>query len=57
MFAYGSRAGDIGLPLDVVAGRRAHGPSRIRALPGFVDDFEPYPPNARQGASRSIYDS
>jgi glutathione S-transferase len=29
---------------------------RIRALPGFVDDLAPYPPNAREGAGRSIYD-
>ena len=56
VFAYGSRAGDIGLPLaswpavDAWAGR-------IRALRGFMDDFEPYPPNARPGESRSIYDS
>jgi glutathione S-transferase len=29
---------------------------RLRALPGFVADLEPYPPNARPGAGRSIYD-
>ncbi len=29
---------------------------RVRALPGFVDDYIPYPPNARPGASRSQYD-
>jgi len=29
---------------------------RIRALPGFVADLEPYPANARPGAGRSIYD-
>jgi glutathione S-transferase len=29
---------------------------RVRALPGHVDDLVPYPPNARPGASRSIYD-
>jgi glutathione S-transferase len=29
---------------------------RIRALPGFVADLEPYPPNARPGMGRSIYD-
>jgi len=56
VFAYGSRAGDIGLPLaswPAVAGWAG----RIRTLPGFIDDFEPYPPNARPGESRSIYDS
>jgi glutathione S-transferase len=29
---------------------------RVEAQPGFVDDLEPYPANARPGASRSIYD-
>jgi glutathione S-transferase len=29
---------------------------RIRALPGYVNDLIPYPPNARPGAGRSIYD-
>ena len=28
---------------------------RLRALPGFVADLEPYPANARAGAGRSIY--
>jgi glutathione S-transferase len=28
---------------------------RIRALPGFVDDLQPYPENARPGSGRSIY--
>jgi len=28
---------------------------RLRALPGFVADLEPYPENARAGAGRSIY--
>ena len=30
---------------------------RVRALPGFADDYVIYPDNARPGASRSIYDS
>ena len=30
--------------------------ARIAALPGFVGQLEPYPPNARPGAGRSIYD-
>lgn len=30
---------------------------RVREQPGFVDDFEPYPGNARAGAGRSIYDA
>ena len=29
---------------------------RVEAQPGFVDDLEPYPENARPGAGRSIYD-
>jgi glutathione S-transferase len=30
--------------------------ARIEALPGFVDDLAPYPPNARPGAGSSTYD-
>jgi len=30
--------------------------ARVEAAPGFVNDLEPYPPNARRGAGRSIYD-
>ena len=30
--------------------------ARLEALPGFVNDLAPYPPNAAPGASRSIYD-
>ena len=30
---------------------------RVEATPGFVNDLEPYPSNARPGASRSTYDS
>jgi glutathione S-transferase len=54
-FAYAHVADDAGL-------RLADHPAvcawldRIRALPGFMDDLEPYPANARPGASRSIYD-
>jgi len=29
---------------------------RVEAQPGFMNDLEPYPDNARPGASRSIYD-
>jgi glutathione S-transferase len=54
VFAYTSRAGDIDLdPADwppVAAWL-----DRVRALPGFVDDFAPYPHNARAGAGTSIY--
>jgi glutathione S-transferase len=30
--------------------------ARVAAQPGHVADLEPYPPNARPGAGRSIYD-
>ncbi len=55
VFAYTSRAGDAGLDL---AGWPAVAAwlDRVRALPGFVDDVAPYPPNARPGAGRSNYD-
>jgi glutathione S-transferase len=53
LFAYISRAGDADLehPPHVAAWLE-----RIRALPGFVDDFVTYPDNARPGVSQSIYD-
>jgi glutathione S-transferase len=54
VFAYSSRAADAGL--DTPA-RVAAWLDRVRALPGFVDDYVVYPDNARPGASRSIYDS
>jgi len=52
VFGYGHVATDAGL---------APGPhvlawmERLRALPGFVADLEPYGENARLGAGRSIY--
>jgi glutathione S-transferase len=54
-FAYTHVARDAGLPLDdwpAVDGWCA----RIRRLPGYPGDLEPYPANARPGAGRSIYD-
>ena len=53
VFAYASRAGEAGLetPAQVAAWL-----DRVRALPGFMDDYVVYPENARPGASRSIYD-
>jgi hypothetical protein len=30
--------------------------SRVETQQGFIDDFIPYPANARPGRSRSIYD-
>jgi glutathione S-transferase len=29
---------------------------RVRAQPGYVEDLAPYPPNARPGGGRSLYD-
>ena len=29
---------------------------RVAGQPGYVDDLQPYPPNARTGCGRSIYD-
>jgi glutathione S-transferase len=29
--------------------------ARVEAQPGYMNDLEPYPPNARAGAGRSIY--
>jgi glutathione S-transferase len=54
VFAYSSRAPDAGLELPPHV---AAWLERVRALPGFADDFVSYPDNARPGRSRSIYDS
>jgi len=55
VFAYAHVASDAGLDL---AGRPSLSAwlGRIRALPGYVNDLEAYPENARSGAGRSIYD-
>jgi glutathione S-transferase len=52
VFGYGHVAADAGLApgANVLAWME-----RLRALPGFVDDLEPYGDNARPGAGRSIY--
>ncbi|MDA0180839.1 glutathione S-transferase N-terminal domain-containing protein [Solirubrobacter phytolaccae] len=49
LFAYVSVA-----PVEV-PGAVAAWLDRVRALPGFLDDFVPYPDNARPGAGSSIY--
>jgi glutathione S-transferase len=55
LFGYGHVAGDAGF--DLVAHPAVDAwLDRVRALPGYVDDLVPYPPNAMPGASRSIYD-
>ena len=30
---------------------------RVAACPGYMNDLQPYPPNARPGAGRSVYDA
>jgi len=49
LYAYAHVAGDAGIAMaaypEVTAWLR-----RVEATPGFVDDLEPYPPNARVGA-------
>jgi glutathione S-transferase len=56
LFPYISVAGDAGVDLAEWP-RVSAWLERVRALPGFVDDFVTYPDNARPGASRSIYDA
>jgi glutathione S-transferase len=55
VFAYAHVAPDVGIDLDAYPAVSAW-IERIRAQPGFVDDYLPYPANARPGVSRSIYD-
>jgi glutathione S-transferase len=53
-FAYTSRAADAHIELDRWPAVQAW-LARVRALPGFVDDYIRYPDNARPGRGRSIY--
>lgn len=55
LYAYVHVAGDAGLDLGAwpSVGRWL---GRVEALPGYVDDLAPYPPNARPGAGRWVYD-
>jgi glutathione S-transferase len=55
VFAYTHVADDAGYDLGRYPAVRAW-IARIEALPRFVNDYVPYPPNAREGAGRSIYD-
>ena len=52
LFPYVSVAGDAGVAVPAYVSAWLE---RVRALPGFVDDFEPYPDNARPGVGSSIY--
>jgi glutathione S-transferase len=54
-FAYTHVAPDAGYDLGAYPAVAAW-IARIEALPRFMDDFVPYPANARPGRSRSIYD-
>jgi glutathione S-transferase len=55
LFGYTNVAHDAGFDLTAHPAIEAW-LDRIRALPGYVNDLVPYPPNARPGAGRSIYD-
>jgi glutathione S-transferase len=55
VFAYTSVAPDAGFDLDRFPAVRRW-LERVRALPGYANDFVAYPDNARPGAGRSIYD-
>jgi glutathione S-transferase len=52
VYAYTHVAPDAGLELPTDVARWC---AEIEALPGFVDDFVRYPPNAGEQAGRSIY--
>ena len=55
IYGYVHVADEAGLDLAQYESLRAW-LSRVQAQPGHVNDLEPYPANARAGASRSIYD-
>ena len=55
LFGYAHVAGDAAFDLAAHPSVEAW-LDRVRALPGYVNDLVPYPPNAMPGASRSIYD-
>jgi glutathione S-transferase len=55
LFSYTHVAEDAGFDLAGHPAIRAW-IDRVESLPGYVNDLIPYPPNARPGASRSIYD-
>jgi glutathione S-transferase len=55
MFGYVHVAHEAGLDLEPYMSVRSW-LGRVEQQPGYVNDLAPYPPNARAGASRSIYD-
>jgi glutathione S-transferase len=54
LYGYTHVAHEAGLPMDDFGAVDAW-LERVAALPGHVDDVQPYPANARAGAGRSIY--
>jgi len=54
LYGYVHVAGDAGFTLPAAVSSWIE---RVEAQPGFIDDLEPYPENARPGAGRSIYDA
>jgi glutathione S-transferase len=56
LYAYTHIAGDAGIDMDAFPAIGAW-IGRVESQPGFVNDLEPYPPNARVGAGeRSVHD-
>ena len=55
LFAYTHVAGDAGFDLAAYPAVESW-IGRIGALPGYMNDFVPYPENARPGRGRSIYE-
>jgi glutathione S-transferase len=54
VYAYSHLAGDVGIDVDAYPSfRRWLG--RVEAQPRFIDDLEPYPPNASVLAGKSVY--
>ena len=55
LYAYVGVAGEAGFDLSRHPAISAW-LKRVDETPGFMNDFEPYPPNSQLGQSRSIYD-
>jgi glutathione S-transferase len=55
VYGYSHRAEEAGLDLEPYPNVRAWF-ERVESQPGYMEDVEPYPPNAAPGAGRSIYD-
>jgi glutathione S-transferase len=55
VYGYSHRAGEAGIDLEPYPHMRAWF-ERVEQQPGYIEDVEPYGPNAAPGAGRSIYD-